>query len=569
MGKIIIGVDDLQTWCEQNKPSLISEWDYEKNTKLPNEYHNGSASKVWWKCSKGHSYEMQIAKKTKRNFGCPFCSGFRVCDDNNVAVLYPKLLDEWDYEKNGAKTLYEFTKGSGYKAWWKCSKGHSYQVMIHQKIRSKVCPYCCGQRVSIDNCLSTTRPDLLGEWNFDRNKNISPNEITPGSHKRVWWKCSTCGFEWESFVYNRGIMGCGCPKCDSKKRTSFPEQSIGYYLSKFEKVLYREKIENVEMDIFLPNLKIAIEYDGAFFHSRNGSEERDNKKNEFLMSKSIKLIRVKELKEKNVQPYLNETNYGCDIYTSYNQNYLFINPLIIQIIDFINKIVNTTYKINPNIREDRNDILEKYITNLKENSVAIKKPIGIKKWYYIKNGNVDPYTIPYSSKKHFWWKCPTCGYEWDGAFENLTDALTCSKCVHSHQSKAKIEKGKYNLFDSNPVLMEEWDYSKNSDVDPKKITPGSNIKVWWICKKCGYSWQAVVKNRNKGIGCPSCADKSRVQAKYKKVINIDTNEIYNSIEEAALSVNVGRTAITQCIKGRSKTAGGYHWKYYNDKEERK
>lgn len=37
--------------------------------------------------------------------------------------------------------------------------------------------------------------------------------------------------------------------------------------------------------------------------------------------------------------------------------------------------------------------------------------------------------------------------------------------------------------------------------------------------------------------------------------------IFNSINDAALSFGVLKTAISNCLNGRSKTCGGYHWKY--------
>jgi hypothetical protein len=36
---------------------------------------------------------------------------------------------------------------------------------------------------------------LASEWNYDKNT-IKPDEITPKSAKKVWWKCKSCGFEW-------------------------------------------------------------------------------------------------------------------------------------------------------------------------------------------------------------------------------------------------------------------------------------------------------------------------------------------------------------------------------------
>ena len=51
----------------------------------------------------------------------------------------------------------------------------------------------------------------------------------------------------------------------------------------------------------------------------------------------------------------------------------------------------------------------------------------------------------------------------------------------------------------------------------------------------------------------------------KKVICVETGKIFNSVSEADDFVN-GHNVASVC-KGQRKTAGGYHWKYYDQKEE--
>ena len=63
----------------------------------------------------------------------------------------------------------------------------------------------------------------------------------------------------------------------------------------------------------------------------------------------------------------------------------------------------------------------------------------------------------------------------------------------------------YNLAVSNPVLCEEWHPTKNGDLTPNDVTPGSNKKVWWMCRKCKHEWQAGIFGRNsRGRGCKKC-----------------------------------------------------------------
>lgn len=76
-----------------------------------------------------------------------------------------------------------------------------------------------------------------------------------------------------------------------------------------------------------------------------------------------------------------------------------------------------------------------------------------------------------------------------------------------------------NRFD----LLEEWDYEKNKKYTPKTITCGSDIKVWWKCKKCGNSWDATPAHRKDGRGCPICADKERRENHHKTILRKNGN----------------------------------------------
>ncbi len=49
----------------------------------------------------------------------------------------------------------------------------------------------------------------------------------------------------------------------------------------------------------------------------------------------------------------------------------------------------------------------------------------------------------------------------------------------------------------------------------------------------------------------------------RKVMNLTTNKVFDSIKEAANYYNLNKCNITHVCAGRNKTTGGYVWKYYN------
>ena len=88
---------------DKHSPHLLKELDSEKNGSFnPSSIGYSSTKKVWWKCNKGHSYYTSIGSRTRDNgTGCPYCSNRLVLPGyNDLETINPKLLDEWDYDKN-------------------------------------------------------------------------------------------------------------------------------------------------------------------------------------------------------------------------------------------------------------------------------------------------------------------------------------------------------------------------------------------------------------------------------------------------------------------------------------
>ena len=156
---------------------LMVEWDFEKNSKLglsPEKLTFGSNKNAWWKCKRGHAWQAVICKRTNGN-QCPFCANKRVLVGyNDLPTLFPDLAREWDKEKNKKVELLSVVPGK--------------------------------------NDLATVRPDLAQEWHPSKNGNLTPDMVTAGSDLRVWWRCRSCGHEWQTSVSHR-VSGTGCSRC--------------------------------------------------------------------------------------------------------------------------------------------------------------------------------------------------------------------------------------------------------------------------------------------------------------------------------------------------------------------
>ena len=68
--------------------------------------------------------------------------------------------------------------------------------------------------MAMNNSLAEVHPELITEWS-EKNLPLTPDDITFGSNKKVWWK-GTCGHEWLTSVKARS-NGEKCPICSGAR----------------------------------------------------------------------------------------------------------------------------------------------------------------------------------------------------------------------------------------------------------------------------------------------------------------------------------------------------------------
>ena len=489
--RILSGYNDLATLF----PHLLEEWHYEKNKGInPNKLSINSVIKVNWKCKSCHNeWIASIRSRATRNTGCPKCSLIKRGKTRHKQSLIlngcfedDSLLKEWDYEKND-KLPTEYTKYSNESVWWKCSKcGYNWKSKIGNRTKLKRgCP-CCANLVIVKgvNDLAITNPELLKEWHPTKNTDITPYQVTSGSRRKVWWLCSK-GHEYQASLLHRR-HGTKCPICYSGRQTSFAEQCVYYYVKK----LYPDAINKFkadwlggfELDIYIPSMNYAIEYDGIAWHKKN-KIEREQRKYKLCHERNIKLIRLRE-EFAELGSDIADYQYGCeDLYKPKN-----LEMVLKNVLTHLN-FSGWGCPISVDIERDKLDIQE-YMKELDKDSFADKFPNIAKEWHPIKNGTLKP-----------------------------------------------------TMF-----------------------KPHSTHKVWWLCPICKNEYQTTIDKRSYGSGCKKCAMKRFFTSNIKSVemIDIETNKViktFKSISDASRETKINISNITMVCKGVRKYAGGYIWKY--------
>jgi len=212
-GRVVrAGENDLAS----THPELASQWHPTKNGALtPEKVTAGTLQKVWWVCDRGHTWQARVNARVHGS-DCPVCAGRQINrGENDFASQYPELAAQWHPTKNGTLRPDEVSQYSNRRVWWRCELGHDYLAPVsHRTLRASGCPYCGGRRVLAGfNDLSTLRPELAAQWHEVLNAPVTPEMVTPGSHRKVWWQCGE-GHVWKAVVYSRaGPQKSGCPFC--------------------------------------------------------------------------------------------------------------------------------------------------------------------------------------------------------------------------------------------------------------------------------------------------------------------------------------------------------------------
>lgn len=130
--------------------------------------------------------------------------------------------------------------------------------------------------------------------------------------------------------------------------------------------------------------------------------------------------------------------------------------------------------------------------------LAARYPYLADQWHPRRNGELRPEEVLPGSQRSAWWKCSR-GHEWRATINSRVNGRGCPICAGR-----AVLPGENDLETAVPALAAQWHPEKNGPLRPSQVISGSNRKVWWCCEH-GHEWQATVKSRVQGSGCPVCA----------------------------------------------------------------
>lgn len=478
-------------------PNLVKEFlTSDNNGSQLDDYTAASKSKVWWKCVEGHLWQANLDNRIRMKSGCPYCSGLRPTLETCFATTNKEELKLWDAEKNLPLTPYEIKAKTNKKLWWKCDKGHSWQAPPSRITNGGRCPYCSNRLIAEENSIKTTHPELLNEWDYEKNISVFPESITSGSSKKVWWKCCK-GHSWQTSTNHRIAGKTNCPYCSNQK--------VG-----------------LDNNLLFKYPKIVLEWD----YDKNNS----NKPNEIAYG-SNKRIHWKCIRGHTwIASISARTKSGTNCpYCNPNLSKLELR-IFSELIYFFpdterqKKIWGKEFDISNNKFQFCIEVdgypwhLNKEEKDLKKNDLCKKNDyllIRVRDEKLKKLGNHNIFYKESKSKNHL--------NTIKNIIQILLDQLHLDKILtiqlSTYKNRTEFINSNYYLqllsdlpgpgkdksIDvTNPDIAKEFHPTKNGLLLSNMLSIGSGMKLWWQCNN-GHEWQAYVYARKNG-GCPYCSN---------------------------------------------------------------
>lgn len=141
----------------------------------------------------------------------------------SFAEMCPALVCEWS--RRNAFEPDQVLYGSNKKIIWNGVCGHTWTGTPKNRYNGHGCPVCSGNLIIAGiNDFAAVFPEVAKEWS-ERNLPATPQEFGAHFNKSFWWKCGTCGREWQARIADRAD-GHGCPYCAKDIIEARKEQRI-------------------------------------------------------------------------------------------------------------------------------------------------------------------------------------------------------------------------------------------------------------------------------------------------------------------------------------------------------
>lgn len=450
----------------------------------------GSSKKLSWRCSKNgdHIWEATPANRIGNRSGCPYCANRKLLRGfNDLLTCHPDLAREahgWDPSM--------VLGGGTSRREWRCTKCEFiWHAQVNNRINGSGCPSCAGKVVQAGtNDLATQRPLLAAEadgWD--------PTQVSIHSGKKLAWRCSQDpSHRWTAVVASRSD-GRGCPFC----YRNADAHSVQFVINT------GASLGEVPLSIARPDL--AQQADGW-----------DPGQTPMSSKASLSWRCVTDHRHSWQTSLKNRlAGHGCPVCAG-RKVVPGINDLATTHPHLVDGILEgdpseVSFGSNKTFRwRCKKDARHEWNATVASVARGSGCPVcrGLKCIAGVNDlatthpalaeeaDGWDPTTLTAGSARRLSWSCQRCQSAWIASVNSRSQGSRCPVCAGQ-----RVKSGHNDLQHTHPELAREavgW--------DPTTVSAGSNAKRTWRCTDDDrHVWEATVKNRVKGAGCPICDNK--------------------------------------------------------------
>ncbi len=422
----------------------------------------------------------------------------------SLAAQHPELLGELHPARNGDRDPARLGSGSEHKLWWLCQAcGHEWQSAAATRSAGSGCPRCTNARrsgaarlVPRYRSFAARRPELLALLHPTRNGTLDPWRTAAWSAQRLWWRCPTCGHEWQATPAGPGCARCAAAKRSARMQRVPRERSLAVRRPDLLASWHPNRNGNLDPWAIAPSTRRRVWWQcPTCGHEWETAGDRQG---------------------------------GCPICVP-SQRYPSSDParalaarrpdLIVELhptrngdLDATTVAGNSRRRLWWHCRRCGNDCCQSVRERARDGCptcgvgpvLAEAHPELVGELHATRNGAIEPSTLRVRDDQLLWWRCPACTYEWRTSLASRARGHGCPACARHERDRAAAARAR-SLAVVHPELVGELHPTRNGDLDPSTVSARSCAKVWWVCQVCGHEWQTAPQQRSDGRGCPRCA----------------------------------------------------------------
>ena len=413
-------------------PEVMEIW-HEDNTLDPKQTCKSSEYKALFHCKDcGETFIREIKNVKLGQYYCLDCAekhrrkayAKTRMENHETCEAYPEIMAVWDWERN-KKRPEEIPAGGVQTIYLKCPKcGKRWKSVPYARKGKHPCCGNCGRSIGARKnaqvhikkvgSFGDRFPHIVSWWHPTKNGDTTPYDIARFDKEERYFKCDR-GHTFTAKPCNIS-RNFHCPKCKPSIHTSFMGKAVYFYLKQLTKAQSEKRIKDTmfTMDVYLPELKTCIEYDGVNFHKGNKAMNRDLRKNDLLEERGIRLIRIMEWQSDhhNVSTIFYDYDKG-DFQTCMNT-----------LCDML-----SLPHVEVNMERDTPAIYKMLHPDVLENSITKVAPQIVRYWDKKANGGISPDKVAANSHLLFHWRCPDCDDTWVTSPANEKRiTYPCTKC---------------------------------------------------------------------------------------------------------------------------------------------